>query len=71
LLKQLLDFYVKNGQTAEVFPLGHQVRNKYGQNLYVGVSGSFLYGVNRLPDGAGMIGERYMKLLAESLKGRS
>jgi hypothetical protein len=67
LLKQLLEFYAKNRQPAEEIPLGHHVRNKYGQNLYIGVSGTFLCGVNRLPDGAGMIGDRYLKSLAESL----
>ena len=70
LLKQLLEFYAKDRQPAEDIPLGHHVRNKYGQNLYVGISGTFLCGVNRLPDKAGMIGDRYLKSLAESLKGR-
>jgi hypothetical protein len=67
LLKQLLEFYAKDRQPAEDIPLGHHVRNKYGQNLYIGVSGMFLCGVNRLPDGAGKIGNRYLKSLAESL----
>ena len=71
LLKQLLDFYAKDGQPAGDIPLGHHVRNKYGQNLYIGVAGRFLCGVNRLPDGAGTIGDRYLRSLAESLKGRS
>jgi hypothetical protein len=71
LLKRLLDFYAKDRQPAEAIPLGHHVRNKYGQNLYVGVAGRFLCGVNRLPDGAGTIGDRYLRSLAESLKGRS
>jgi len=71
LLKQLLDFYAKNGQPAGDIPLGHHVRNKYGQNLYIGVAGRFLCGVNRLPDGAGTIGDRYLRSLAESLKGRT
>jgi hypothetical protein len=67
LLKQLLEFYAKDRQPAEDIPLGHHVRNKYGQNLYIGVSGTFLCGVNRLPDGAGKIGNRYLNSLAESL----
>jgi hypothetical protein len=71
LLKQLLDFYAKDGQPAGDIPLGHHVRNKYGQNLYIGVAGRFLCGVNRLPDGAGTIGDRHLRSLAESLKGRS
>jgi len=71
LLKQLLDFFAKDGQPAGDIPLGHHVRNKYGQNLYIGVAGRFLCGVNRLPDGAGTIGDRYLRSLAESLKGRS
>jgi hypothetical protein len=71
LLKQLLDFYAKDGQPSGDIPLGHHVRNKYGQNLYIGVAGRFLCGVNRLPDGAGTIGDRYLRSLAESLKGRS
>jgi hypothetical protein len=71
LLKQLLDFYAKDGHPAGDIPLGHHVRNKYGQNLYIGVAGRFLCGVNRLPDGAGTIGDRYLRSLAESLKGRS
>ena len=62
LLKQLLDFYAKNGQPAGDIPLGHHVRNKYGQNLYIGVAGRFLCGVNRLPDGAGTIGDRYLRI---------
>ncbi|TRZ85195.1 hypothetical protein D4R89_12700 [bacterium] len=67
LLKQLLEFYTEDRQPAEDISLGHHVRNKYGQNLYIGVSGTFLCGVNRLPDGAGKIGNRYLKSLAESL----
>jgi hypothetical protein len=70
LLKQLLGFYAKDGQSAGDIPLGHHVRNKYGQNLYIGVAGRFLCGVNRLPDGAGTIGDRYLRSLAKSLKGR-
>ena len=71
LLKHLLDFYAKDGQPVADIPLGHHVRNKYGQNLYVGIAGRFLCGVNRLPDGSGTIGDRYLRILAESLKGRS
>ncbi len=71
LLKKLLDFYAKNEQPAGDIPLGYHIRNKYGQNLYIGVAGKFLCGVNRLPDGAGTIGDRYLRSLVESLKGRA
>jgi hypothetical protein len=67
LLKQLLDFYARNQQPARAIPLGHHIRTKYGQNLYIGIAGRFLCGVNRLPDGALKIGDRYLQSLTESL----
>ena len=50
LMKRLLDFFAAEGQAVEPLGPGHRVRNKYGQSLYIAVSGKRLCGINRVPD---------------------
>lgn len=68
LMKRLLDFFSGDGQTVEPRPLGHHVRNKYAQNLYLGIAGRFICGMNRVSDGAGKTGEIWFERLAEAVK---
>ncbi len=67
-LKRLLDFFAGEGQTVETLPSGHHLRNKYGQNMYVGIAGNRLYGISRVPDGSGATGAAWFERLAEAVR---
>ncbi len=68
LLKRLLDFFAGDGQSVETLPLGHHVRNKYAQNMYLGIAGDRLCGINRVPDGAETKGLAWFARLVEAVK---
>ncbi len=67
LMKRLLDFFAGDGQTVEPLASGHHLRNKYGQNTYIGIAGGRLCGINRVPDGAGPGGEARFERLLEAV----
>jgi hypothetical protein len=51
LMKRLLDFFAGAGQAVESRPSGLHIRNKYAQNMYLGIAGNRLCGITRVPDG--------------------
>ena len=67
-LKRLLDFFAGEGQVVEALPSGHHLRNKYGQNMYIGIAGNRLYGISRVPDGSGAKGAARFERLAEAVR---
>jgi hypothetical protein len=68
LMKRLLDFFSGDGQAVEPLPFGRHVRNKYAQNLYLGIAGRFICGMNRVPDGAEKTGGIWFERLVEAVK---
>ena len=67
LLKRLLDFFTRDGQTVEASSSGHRVRNKYAQNMFLGVAGGRLCGIDRVPDGSEKTGEARFERLIEAM----
>jgi hypothetical protein len=68
LLKRLLDFFIRDGQAVEPSPAGHRIRNKYAQNMFLGIAGDRLCGINRVPDGSERTGAAWFERLAEAVK---
>ena len=68
LMKRLLDFFAGDGQTVESRPLGHHVRNKYAQNMDLGIAGGRLCGINRVPDGSRQAAAAWFERLIEAVK---
>ncbi len=68
LLKRLLDFFTRDGQAVEPSAAGYRVRNKYAQNLFLGIAGDRLCGINRVPDGSERAGSALFERLAEAVK---
>ncbi len=68
LMKRLLDFFAGDGQSIELLPLGHHIRNKYAQNMYLGIAGRYICGMNRVPDGSEQRGAAWFERLAEAVK---
>ncbi|HEX2694350.1 MAG TPA: DUF6599 family protein, partial [Acidobacteriota bacterium] len=71
LMKRLLDFFAGDGQAVEPLPSGHHVRNRYAQNLYLGIAGDRLCGINRVADGAEPRGAAWFERLFEAVKKRA
>jgi hypothetical protein len=68
LLKRLLDFFAGDGQAIEALPDGHHLRNKYGQNMYIGIAGDRLCGISRVPDASGSAGASRFERLVEAVR---
>ncbi len=68
LLKRLLDFHTKDAAPAETIAGGFHLKNRYGQHMFLGVQGRFLFGVIRVPEGAVDGGMAYLGLMADALK---
>jgi hypothetical protein len=68
LLKRLLDFFAGDGQAVEPLPSGHHLRNKYGQNMYIGIAGNRLCGISRVSDGSGAKGAAWFERLVEAVR---
>jgi hypothetical protein len=68
LMKRLLDFFVGDGQAVEPLPSGHHIRNKYAKNMYLGIAGDRLCGINRVADGAEQRGAAWFERLVEAMK---
>ena len=68
LMKRLLDFFAGDGQTVEPLLSGHRVRNKYAQNMYLGIAGDRLCGIDRVPDGSRQTGAAWFERLIEAAK---
>jgi len=68
LLKRLMDFHTKDTAPAETVAGGYHLKNRYGQHMFLGVLGRFLFGVIRVPEGAVEGGGAYLGLMAEALR---
>jgi hypothetical protein len=67
LMKRVLDFFAGEGQAVEPAGPGFHVRNKYGQNMYIAVSGKRLCGMNRVPDASVKAAAARFAKLAEAV----
>jgi hypothetical protein len=68
---RLLEFFAKDKQAPEKIPLGYHLKNRYGQNLYLGRAANILFGVRRVPEEMKAEGMRYLQELGNALKKRS
>jgi hypothetical protein len=67
LLTELLAAVTADKQTAEKIPLGAHVRNRYGQNLYIGRVRGVLCGAMRVPEGLEPAGQALLKEMMAAL----
>ncbi len=70
MTNQFLDSLAEDKQIPEKIGPGYRVKNRYGQHLFLGRTGPYLFGVVRVPDGMEEAGERYLKELGDSLSRR-
>jgi hypothetical protein len=68
LMKRLLDFFAGDGQSIEALTSGQHIRNKYARNMYLGIAGDRLCGINRVPDGSEKTGAAWFERLAEAVR---
>jgi hypothetical protein len=64
---RLLEALARDGQPADKVEGGAHVRNRYGQNLYLGRVRGVLFGVMRLPDGLEAAGLKLFSALGSAL----
>ena len=70
LVKRLLDFFSRDNQSVEAVPLGHRIRNKYSQQMEVGVAGRYICGVSRVPVDSDKAGAACFERLVSALEAR-
>ncbi len=68
LMTRLLEFFAGDGQSIETLTSGRHIRNKYARNMYLGIAGGRLCGINRVPDGFEKTGEAWFGRLAEAVR---
>lgn len=70
MLAKLLEALAADKQAVEKTALGHHVRNRYGQHLYIGRVGAVLCGAMRVPDGLERAGEALLRAATAALAGK-
>ncbi len=70
MLRRFLEALAKDKELPEKIAAGYHIKDRYAQNLYIGVAGvkwNMLCGVRRVPDATAAEGERLFKALSESV----
>lgn len=68
--QSMLSQYIKakSKQSSEEISIGYHIKDRYYHNIYIAKVGNYLCGIKKIQDGFEETGERYLKVLIESLK---
>lgn len=68
MLRQYLESQRKAGQIPRTISLGYHFKDRYSQNVYIGLAEKLVFGVMRIRDGFEGLGENYLGRLAEAVR---